>query len=97
MSALSDVAHHQLLRVWWHDAHAATDGWTTPDEIDVEPYLVVSVGLLLNGCKPGHVVLAQSMIADHGDVDHVLAIPVAMVTRIETLHVATLLPVEPPA
>jgi hypothetical protein len=92
----SDVLRHGLLRVWWHDAHAATEGWTAPDGIDQEPYLVASVGFLLGDCKPGHVVLAQSMIADHGDVDHVLAIPVAMVTRIESLHVASLLPVEPP-
>lgn len=85
------------MRVWWHDAHAATEGWTPPADIDQEPYTVASVGFLLSDSKPGHVVLAQSMIADHGDVDHVLAIPLAMVARIETLHVAALLPVEPPA
>lgn len=86
----------ELLRVWWHDAHAATDGWTSLDEIDDAPCLVASVGYLLKGAKAGHIVLAQSLIADHDCVDHVLAVPVAMVARIEVLHAASLLPVEPP-
>lgn len=97
MSNSDEVRDQRMLRVWWHDAHAATEGWTPPDAIDREPYIVMSVGFLLSDCKPGHVVLAQSMITDHGDVDHVLAIPVAMVARIETLNSASLLPVEPPA
>ena len=87
----------RVVRVWWRDAHAATDTWTSPEEIDDEPCIVRSVGFLLVDVKPGHIVLAQSQIVDFGDVDHVLAIPTAMVVRIESLHTVPLVPVEPPA
>ncbi len=87
----------RIVRVWWRDAHAATETWTDPAEIDDEPCIVLSVGFLLSEVKPGHLVLAQSQILDHGDVDHVLAIPTAMVVRIESLHTVPLVPVEPPA
>lgn len=86
----------ELVRIWWRDAHAATDTWTAPEEIDQEPCMVWSVGFVLKDCKPGHVVLAQSMIADSFEVDHVLAVPVAMVARIESLRPVSLIPVEPP-
>jgi hypothetical protein len=79
-----------LVQVVWRDAHAATDGWTLPEEIDQDPCMVTSVGYLLAGCKPGHLVLAQSVIADQGAVDHVLAIPVAMVAKIKVLAAASL-------
>ena len=88
---------YRIVRVWWRDAHAATETWTDPAEIDDEPCIVLSVGFLLTEAKPGHVVLAQSQIVDYGDVDHVLAIPTAMVVRIESLHTVPLVPVEPPA
>lgn len=86
----------EMLRVLWRDAHAVTDTWTAPEEIDSEPCMVWSVGFVLPDCKPGHLVLAQSVIADHGNVDHVLAIPVAMVAKMETLRSVPLIPAEPP-
>ncbi len=87
----------KMVRVWWRDAHAATQTWSPVEEIDPEPCIVVSVGFVLSDVKPDHVVLAQSFIDDQGEVDHVLAIPSAMVVRVESLHTASLLPVEPPA
>lgn len=93
------ATNKQIVRIWWRDAHAATDTWTAVDDIGDEPCVVTSVGFLLRDVKPGHVVLAQSMIDDdeYGDVDHVLAVPSAMVVRIESLHPVPLIPVEPPA
>jgi hypothetical protein len=46
---------------------------------------VESTGLLIPDAKPGHVVLAQSMISDEETVDGVLAIPVGMVRNIHSL------------
>lgn len=85
----------QLVRITWIDAHAVTDGWTGVDELDDEPCVVTSVGLLLPETKPGHVVLAQSWIEDTDDLDGVLAIPLGMVRRIDTLQGSALLPIEP--
>lgn len=89
----------QMVCLWWRDAHAVTDTWTAIEELDDEPCIVHSIGFLLRDVKPGHIVLAQSMIdgEEYGDVDHVLAIPSAMVVRIESLHQLPLIPVEPPA
>jgi hypothetical protein len=86
--------NEQLVRVTWHDAHAATDTWCAVEEIDEDPCIVESVGYLLHEIKPGHVCLAQSLIADQDHVDGVLAIPSAMVKRIDSLHSLPLLPVE---
>ena len=87
--------NEQLVRVTWHDAHAATSTWTSVDGIDDSPCIVESIGYLLHEMKPGHILLAQSWIADQEDVDGVLAIPSGMVKRIESLHALPLLPVEP--
>ena len=72
-----------LVLVVWHDAHAETS-WTTLDDIDVEPYVVESVGWLLPNVKPGHLVLAQSIGSDSG-LDAVLQIPVGMVQKTTVL------------
>ncbi len=65
--------------VTWCDAHAVTDTWTGIDELDDEECLVESIGMLLEGAKSGHIVLAQSMILGEETVDNVLAIPEGMV------------------
>lgn len=76
--------------VVWHDAHAIIDGsWTHLSELDdTDPYVVVSVGIILDegrGGKPGHVSIAQSLTPDEF-VDHVTHVPVAMVQRVMDLY-----------
>ena len=71
----------RLLLVVWHDAHAATTGWTCADDIEVG-FVVESVGWQLEG-HDGHLVLAQSV--GESQVDHVLAIPTGMIVRVQEL------------
>jgi len=73
------MTDHRLQLVTWRDAHAVTETWTHIDELDKHDCVVTSVGILLEGVKPGYLVLAQSMIDGEHTVDHVLAIPVGMV------------------
>lgn len=75
----------EYVSVLWCDAHAVTDSWTPIEELDRQECLVESTGLLMRNCKPGHIVLAQSMISDEETVDGVLAIPVGMVRHIHRL------------
>lgn len=85
----------QIVVVRWIDAHAVTETWTSLEELSSEPCEVISVGVLLPNVMKGHVVLAQSVIEDHDDVDNVLSIPNGMVQSIESLHRIPLLPLEP--
>ena len=73
------MTDHQIQVVTWRDAHAVCETWTHLEDLDKEDCIVTSVGILLEGVKPGYVVLAQSMIDGEHTVDHVLAIPVGMV------------------
>jgi len=75
----------EYVTVLWCDAHAVTDTWTLIDELDKTECLVESAGFLIRDGKPGHIVLAQSMISDEETVDSVLAIPVGMVRNIHRL------------
>jgi hypothetical protein len=87
----------QLVRVLWRDAHAVFDQWGTVADIDDEPCLVATVGFLVPNVKPGHVVVAQSMVLGTDDIDHVTAIPSPMVCRIDSLHRVPIIPIEPDA
>lgn len=79
-------APHRLLYARWIDAHALTDSWCPVDGIDdLEARTIESVGWLLEGRKPGHLVLAQSFDTVVESVDHVLAIPIAMVRQLVDL------------
>jgi hypothetical protein len=72
------VTRHPIIVVWL-DAHAdRAGGWVQPADIDVLPYTVITVGWLLNECKPDHISLAQS-IGDDGALDHIIHIPAGMV------------------
>lgn len=84
----------RMVEVLWYDAHAVTDTWTQISELDADPCVVRSVGLLLPHAKPGHLMLAQSVTNDDM-VDQVLAVPLGMVKRIHLLTAGVLLPVEP--
>ena len=86
---------YQLVKVTWLDAHAVTSGWEPVDELDPDPCVVESVGFVLPDVKAGHITLAQSWIAGNEEVDHVLSIPIKMVTRLEKLIASALLPIEP--
>jgi hypothetical protein len=68
----------------WHDAHADTTTWIEKDDIDEQPCVVISCGILLPNTKPNHVVLVQSLNS-FDQVDCVLSIPVAMVKSMRVL------------
>lgn len=73
-----------FVEVVWHDAHADTDSWVDVGDIDREPCRIVSVGILLDGVKPDHVVICQSK-NETGQVDCVLSIPAGMVRSVRFL------------
>lgn len=89
------MKNDDMVRVTWHDAHAATETWTHSIDIESDPCIVVSIGFLLPQRKPHHVLIAQSLIVETAHVDHVIAIPVGMIKRIDRLKASTLLPIEP--
>jgi len=66
--------------VTWHDAHSETS-WTTLDELDDEPYEVVTCGWLIADAKPAHVVIAQSVGSD-GALDGIICVPAGMVVGV---------------
>ena len=74
-----------IVVVVWEDAHADSSGtWVNLSDIDPDPLVVTSVGILLDGdVKPGHVTITQS----HADglCDHVIHIPEKMVKEITVL------------
>lgn len=82
----------KLVRVRWHDAHSCGDGWQAIEEIDAEPYVVDSIGYVIVGAKPGHIVLAAS--ASDDAVDHVLAVPLGMVREVVELNDGARIPLE---
>jgi hypothetical protein len=69
--------------VLWEDAHAGSSySWTVVDDIDPDPYLVVSVGVMLDeSVKPGHVTIIQSYVNEC--CDGLLHIPLAMVKEVK--------------
>lgn len=74
---------HTMVLIVWHDAHSVSTGWMPIADIEQDPAVVHSVGWLLPSTKPDHVVLAQSYVDE--SVDHILAIPSAMVVQIKIL------------
>ena len=75
---------YQIVRLTWHDAHSVGSGWQSIDEIDDDACVVESVGILISKVKADHVVMAQSRTDDE-TLDHVLAIPVAMIRSMQVL------------
>jgi riboflavin synthase len=73
-----------MVLVVWHDAHTESDGWCELSDIDDQPCVVHTVGLLLPGVKTDHVVVAQSVTSDVG-CDCVLCIAVGMVRSMSVL------------
>ena len=69
--------------VTWDDAHDLTETWTARPDLDSGPFIVTSIGFLLEDVKPEYVVIAQSFVED--DVDNALAIPVGMVRSLRVI------------
>ncbi len=68
--------------VVWHDAHTdRAGGWVLPENRDMEPYTVTSIGFRVDD-KPGHVSIAQS-VGDDEALDSILHIPEGMVQSVE--------------
>lgn len=76
----------RLFVVLWRDAHADGDSWIGVDDIEDAPYIVESVGFVLEGVKSGHTSLCQSLADDDGVVDHVLHIPNEMIVDVINLR-----------
>ena len=83
-----------IVYVVWHDAHSVGSGWQTTDDIGADPCIVESVGILISKVKAGHVVIAQSRTDDE-QIDHVLAIPVAMIKSMQVLSLDSVSAVSP--
>jgi hypothetical protein len=65
--------------VRWFDAHAdRSGGWIHPANIDTQPYVVQSIGWLMDECKAEHISIAQSH-GDDGALDHIIHIPRGMI------------------
>jgi hypothetical protein len=73
----------KMVCVTWHDAHAESS-WQELRDIDADPYVVETVGWLIQGIKPDHVVIAQSIGSDDS-IDGVLCIPCQMVVGVKIL------------
>ena len=71
-----------VTEIIWHDAHSegvSGGTWFESTEIKNEPYVVRSVGIVVDGAKDGHVTLAQSVSITDGLMDSVLHIPTGMI------------------
>lgn len=75
----------KCVRVVWHDAHDGSETWMAVEDIEDGPYVVTSIGFLIEGRKQGHIVLCQSLGEGGEHVDNVLAIPLGMIQTIEEL------------
>jgi hypothetical protein len=64
----------------WEDAHALSNAWTEPADLDSEPRIIRSIGWLIPDAKPRHHVIVQSI--DQSHIDGALAIPDAMVQQV---------------
>lgn len=79
--------------VTWHDAHSGSETWVHVDDLDDDgPYVVRSVGWLMDGVKRGHVTICQSDTSC-GHVDAVLHIPIKMVKSVQALAVGDMVQV----
>lgn len=83
------MANLTFVEIVWDDAHAVTDSWIELNDLDDEPCVVVSVGVLLPSVKKGHVVVSQSANSQD-QFDCVLAVPVGMIRSMRVLGVGGL-------
>lgn len=84
--SMSKTPKTSIVAVVWRDAHDdGVSGWTTAFDISPDPYVVLSLGVLLpKETKSGHVSIARSVSEDEF-LDHVIHIPDGMVESITVL------------
>ena len=85
----------EAVLVEWVDAHADAQGWTDQADLDPEPRIITTVGLVLRNVKPRHLTLAQSVDVGADTVDSVLSIPTANIVKVVRLVDGLTLPLEP--
>lgn len=74
-----------MVKVTWLDAHDVLTQWEEFNHPETkDPYLIETVGWLLEGRKKGHVVVALNRTNDH--VSSGIAIPEGMVVKMERLR-----------
>jgi len=83
----------EAVLIEWIDAHADANGWCDRDELDPEPRLITTVGIVLRNVKPNHLTVALSV--DEDKVDSVISIPTAVIKRVVRLVDGLTLPLEP--
>jgi hypothetical protein len=81
------VVSRSIVRVIWHDAHLASDGWCAPDDVSECACVVETVGWLVPDGKADHVTVAQS-VADDGEMYAVFCVPVGMVVSMSAVQVS---------
>jgi hypothetical protein len=83
----------EAVLIEWIDAHADANGWCDRDDLDPEPRLITTVGIVLRNVKPQHLTVALSV--DEEKVDSVISIPTAVIKRVVRLVDGLSLPLEP--
>ncbi len=75
--------------VIWSDAHEIFSNWSTLDDQDKEDTLCYTIGWIIPKAKPGHVVIASSIVEGEPSVAHRMgsgtAIPKEMVIKIKRI------------
>jgi hypothetical protein len=83
----------EAVLIEWIDAHADANGWCDRDDLDPEPRVITTVGIVLRNVKPQHLTVALSV--DEEKVDSVISIPTAVIKRVVRLVDGLSLPLEP--
>jgi hypothetical protein len=83
----------EAVLIEWIDAHADANGWCDRDDLDTEPRVITTVGIVLRNVKPQHLTVCLSV--DEEKVDSVISIPLAVVKRVVHLVDGLSLPLEP--
>jgi hypothetical protein len=83
----------EAVLIEWIDAHADANGWCDRDDLDTEPRIITTVGIVLRNVKPQHLTVALSV--DEEKVDSVISIPTAVIKRVVRLTEGLSLPLEP--
>lgn len=79
----------QMVYIKWRDAHSVVDGWHRPEDIDVSPAIVESVGWLLpDVSRDDHLVVVVNNLSDEY-YDSGVAIPVECVLEIRNLKLGS--------
>ena len=70
------------VEVVWHDAHEVPGTWIEVAEIDIEPCVVKTYGIIIPNAKKDHTVIAGSYTSE-GMLSDVTAIPNGMVISVK--------------